>query len=57
MVLEKAVEVHLSNARAAELALVQDRQQERSEKRDRRMPKVDGPHLPAGNVQRQALFD
>jgi len=57
VVVEKAAEVHLPDARAAELALVEDRQQERREERDRRVPEIDRPHLAAGDVQRQALLD
>jgi hypothetical protein len=57
VIVEKAVEIKLPDAGAAELALVQDRQQERREERDGRVPEIDGPHLSTGDVQRQALLD
>ena len=57
MIVEKAVEVHLPDARPAELALVQDCQQERCEEGHGRVPEIDRAHFPARDVQRQALFD
>ena len=57
VVLEKAVQVHLPDAGAAELALVEDGEEERREQRDRGVPQVDGPHFPARDVQRQPLLD
>jgi hypothetical protein len=57
VILDEPVEIHLSNARAAELALVQDREQQRREERDGCVPEVDGHHLSTGDVQRQALLD
>ena len=57
MVLEKPVQVHLPDAGAAELALVEDGEEERREQRNRGVPQVDGPHFPARDVQRQPLLD
>ena len=46
-----------ADGRAAELALVQDREQQRGDERDRGVPEIDGAHFAAGHVQRQPLFD
>ena len=57
MILDETFDLQPADSRAAELALVQDREQQRGDERDRGVPQIDGAHFAAGHMQRQPLFD